>query len=361
MKVVLHIIRFWVGLLFIVSGLLKANDPLGLSYKMQEFFEVFQLHFMNGLALPFSLAMNVAEVVAGVALILYWNPKWVLRFLLVLILFFTFLTGYAVFSGKIKTCGCFGDCVPLTAMQSFIKDLLLLFAVLLLIFSHFKGWLKASNYIAINWLIASAIITSLFQWYVLHYLPVLDCLPYKTGNHIPTLMQPSKDAVPDSVIIEFTYLKNGKEVSFSATDFPDDFDSSYIFLGRKDKIVREGKGGPVIKDFYLTSVLDTDTTSAVLALQEPIWLLVVKENLEESWWKTQFPSILKDFEVNGQNYFVVSSNWESLQNYVRANHLLKADATLIKTMSRTNAVWYKLQAGKIMAKKPISSQVLAPL
>lgn len=355
MKVTLHIIRFLVGLLFIVSGLLKANDPLGLSYKMQEFFEVFQLHFLNDFALPFSLVMNVAEVVAGVALVLYWNPKWVLRFLLVLILFFTFLTGYAVFSGKIKTCGCFGDCLPLTAMQSFTKDLLLLFAILLLIFSHVKGWLKASNYAAINWLIATAILTSLFQWYALQYLPALDCLPYKKGNHIPTLMQPSKDAVPDSVVIEFTYLKNGKEVSFSASQFPSDFDSSYIFIGRKDKIVRQGKGGPVIKDFYLTSVLDTDTTSAILGLNEPIWLLVVKENLEEKWWKNEFSSIAASFEKKGRKYFVVSSNWESLQPYVRANHLLKADATLIKTMSRTSAVWYELLAGRIISKKPISS------
>ena len=355
MKFILHIIRFLVGLLFIVSGLLKANDPLGLSYKMQEFFEVFQLHFMNGLALPFSLAMNVAEVVAGVALILYWNPKWVLRFLLALILFFTFLTGYAVFSGKIKTCGCFGDCVPLTAMQSFIKDLLLLFAILLLIFSHVKGWLKASTYTAINWLIASAILTALFQWYVLRYLPLMDCLPYKKGNHIPTLMQPSKDAVLDSVVVEFTYLKNDKEVSFLATEFPDDFDSTYIFVGRKDKVVREGKGGPVIKDFYLTSVLDTDTTFAILSFNEPIWLLVIKDNPEESWWKNDFPSAVKTFEQRGMNYFVVSSNWESLQTYVRVNHLLKADATLIKTMSRTNAVWYELQAGKIISKKSIFS------
>lgn len=355
MKIFFHIVRFLVGFLFILSGLLKANDPLGLSYKMQEFFDVFQIHFMNGLALPFSLAMNVAEVVAGVALVLYWNPKLIVRFLLALIIFFTFLTGYAVFSGKIKSCGCFGDCVPLSAMQSFIKDIVLLIAILLLIFFQTKGWLKVSKEVSINWLILSAILTSLLQWYVMQYMPVIDCLPYKIGNHIPILMQPSKNATPDSIVIEFTYLKNNKEVKFLATDFPIDFDSSYTFISRKDKVVKEGKGGPVIKDFFLTSVLDTDTTNAILSIENPVWLLVIKDNPNESWWKNEFAEIVKSMESKSRNYFVITSNWESLLPYVRSNHILKADATLIKTLSRTSAVWYELQSGKIISKKPISS------
>src|SRR6478735_4164733 len=132
MKTVLLIIRWIVGLLFIFSGLIKANDPLGLSYKMQEFFEVWGIHSLNDLTLPLAIIMNVFEIVAGVAVLIGWQMKIFSWLLLLLIVFFTFLTAYALFSGKIKTCGCFGDCLPLTPAQSFGKDIFLLVLILVL-------------------------------------------------------------------------------------------------------------------------------------------------------------------------------------------------------------------------------------
>src|SRR6266567_9281460 len=125
----LLLVRWIVGLLFIFSGLIKANDPLGLSYKMQEFFEVWGLQNLNNYTLAFALVMNVFEVLAGVAVIIGWRMRLFSWLLLLLIIFFTFLTGYALFSEKIKTCGCFGDCIPLTPLQSFIKDLVLLLLI----------------------------------------------------------------------------------------------------------------------------------------------------------------------------------------------------------------------------------------
>src|SRR6201746_55580 len=131
-KNTLLVIRWIVGLLFIFSGLIKANDPLGLSYKMQEFFEAWNWYSLNDYTLVLSLIMNVFEVLAGIAVIIGWRMKLFSWLLLLLIIFFAFLTGYAVFSGKIKTCGCFGDCLPLTPVQSFIKDLILFVLILIL-------------------------------------------------------------------------------------------------------------------------------------------------------------------------------------------------------------------------------------
>ena len=139
MKRVLTIIRWLVGLLFIFSGLVKANDPLGLSYKMQEFFEVWGWNGFHDYTLSLSLIMNTFEIGAGVAVIVGWQQKLVNWLLLLLIIFFSFLTGYALLSGKIKTCGCFGDCLPLTPAQSFGKDLVLLLLILVLFFSTTVG------------------------------------------------------------------------------------------------------------------------------------------------------------------------------------------------------------------------------
>src|SRR5882762_11516497 len=132
MKSLINIARFIVGVLFIFSGLIKANDPLGLSYKMQEFFEVWKFHWLDNFTLLFSIVMIVFEIVAGVAILLGWRMKLFSWLLLLLIIFFSFLTGYAYLSGKIKECGCFGDCIPLTAGESFMKDILLLVLILFL-------------------------------------------------------------------------------------------------------------------------------------------------------------------------------------------------------------------------------------
>src|SRR5258707_12700107 len=132
MKMLISIVRNLVGILFIFSGLIKANDPLGLSYKMQEFFEVWGWHGLNDYTLSLSVLMIDFEIIAGVAVLVGWRMKLFSWLLLLLIIFFTFLTAYAVFSGKIKECGCFGNCIPLTAGESFAKDLLLLILILFL-------------------------------------------------------------------------------------------------------------------------------------------------------------------------------------------------------------------------------------
>src|ERR1700761_9121625 len=132
MKQLLAVTRGLVGILFIFSGLVKADDPLGLSYKMQEFFEVWNFHWLDNYTLTFSLIMIVFEIIAGVAILVGWRMKLFSWLLLLLIIFFSFLTGYAYLSGKVRECGCFGNCIPLTAGQSFTKDLILTALILFL-------------------------------------------------------------------------------------------------------------------------------------------------------------------------------------------------------------------------------------
>src|SRR3954471_451096 len=171
MKIFISAIRIIVGVLFIFSGLIKANDPMGLSYKTQEFFEVWGLSFLDNFTLAFALLMNAFEIVAGVAVLLGWRMKLFSWLLLLLIIFFTFLTGYALFSGKIKTCGCFGDCIPLTAKQSFIKDLVLL--VLIVFIFIFKNSIRPlfSRAVSTSLIALTVLFCIISQWYVLKHLP----------------------------------------------------------------------------------------------------------------------------------------------------------------------------------------------
>src|SRR5882757_4040435 len=220
MKLLVNLARIIVGVLFIFSGLIKANDPLGLSYKMQEFFEVWGWNFLNDYTLSFSVLMIAFEIIAGVAVLLGWHMKLFSWLLLLLIIFFTFLTGYAVLSGKIRTCGCFGDCIPLTANQSFTKDLILT-ALILFIFryrSRIQPLFKPKLSIAL--LLATTVFSFASQALVLKHLPVVDCLPYKVGKNIPAQMKVPPGSVPDSTVITFVYSKQGKEVEFTSDKFP---------------------------------------------------------------------------------------------------------------------------------------------
>jgi len=175
MRLLINFFRYFVGFLFIFSGLIKANDPLGLSYKMQEFFEVWGWQQFNATTLWLSISMNVLEIVAGFALIIGWQVKWVMRLLLALIVFFTFLTGYAFLSGKFKSCGCFGDCLPLSPLQSFLKDVLLaLIIILLIVKQNFLAPILTTKKL---WyaLFTVTFLSLGIQLYALKYLPFIDC------------------------------------------------------------------------------------------------------------------------------------------------------------------------------------------
>lgn len=358
MKIFISFIRAVVGLLFIFSGLIKANDPLGLSYKMQEFFEVWNVHFLNTYALSFSLIIITFEIVAGCALLLGWQKKVFLWLLLLLTIFFSFLTGYALFSSKIKTCGCFGDCIPLTAQQSFIKDIALLILVSVLFL--YKRYIKSifNPLVTIVILLFITVSMVLLQRYVLKHLPIVDCLPYKKNNHLPTLMQPSASALADSIVITFTYIKNQKTIEFTANQFPEDFnDSIYRFVKRYDKIVRKGSNEAVIRDFTLNSVYDgNDSTQALLQYPGNLLILFMQQaSISDDWLKNieELNSLLK--KCPNSMLIIATSNINQVNDIIYNQlhiypSVFKCDATIIKAIARANPTLYLLKKGRIIDK-----------
>ena len=175
LSISLRIISILVGVLFIFSGLIKANDPSGLAYKMGEFFEVWAkegylpgiMLRLNDFSLLFSVIMIAFEIVAGVALIIGYRFRLFAFLILLLTIFFTFLTGYALFSGHIKECGCFGDCIRLQANESFMKDLILLALLLILVF--YRNYLTDvfKPKIGMMLMVLSLAFSLGFQWYTL--------------------------------------------------------------------------------------------------------------------------------------------------------------------------------------------------
>ena len=115
MKILDNFLKYFVGILFIFSGLIKVNDPIGTSIKLKEYFEVFASDFAPffKVFIPYTLVLAVLvvvlEVVLGIALLLHYRMKLTSWLFLLLIAFFTFLTFYSAYFNKVTECGCFGD------------------------------------------------------------------------------------------------------------------------------------------------------------------------------------------------------------------------------------------------------------
>jgi uncharacterized membrane protein YphA (DoxX/SURF4 family) len=356
MKLLISIVRALVGILFIFSGLIKADDPLGLSYKMQEFFEVWNFHWLDHFTLAFSLLMIVFEIVAGVAILLGWRMKLFSWLILLLMIFFTFLTAYAYLSGKVRECGCFGDCIPITAGVSFTKDLVLLLLVFFLFLVRYEIRPVLSPAGSIGVLILATLASFAIQWYVLVHLPIVDCLPYKVGNNIPEKMKIPPGALPDSTVITMVYDRNGTKLEFDAAHFPKDFDSTYHFVSRYDKVVREGNAVPAIKDFVLTTGEGLDTTQDLLAAKGYKLLQFVKELDETHPADQKFSVILTMAKARHIPVTFITGDYDNLVARVQQQGIaadvtiLKCDATAIKTAARANPTLYLLKGGTILAK-----------
>lgn len=223
MKYLVAICRFLVGVLFIISGLIKLNDPMGFSFKLQEYFSegVLNLPFLEPAALYIALVLVIIEVLLGVMLLFGFKPKLTVWSLVAMIVFFTFLTWYSAYFNKVTDCGCFGDAVKLTPWQSFSKDVVLLVLILILVagIKYIKPLfpsLMNTVLIMISFLACIA-----FGNHVLNHLPVKDFRPYKIGANIEDGMHVPEGAPKAIFEYSWKFNVNGKEkVVVTNGDYP---------------------------------------------------------------------------------------------------------------------------------------------
>jgi hypothetical protein len=285
-----------------------------------------------------------------VAVIVGYQKKLVNWLLLLLIIAFTFLTGYALFSGKIKTCGCFGDCIPLTSDQSFMKDLALLVLIVFLIVASKKYNHSVSNLRSFIIVLFGLIGSIALQFYVLKYLPIVDCLPFKQGNNIQQQMQTPAGAIPDSFAMHFIYRKSGKEINFDQNHFPADFDSSYIYVDRKDELVKKGNGLKApISLFSLNTESDVDTTA--LLFETPKYVMILGKDFDKY---LEWERAIKNIEDNCAKYKIpivfVTADAKTASEKILNIPILKCDATVLKTAARVTPTVFLMEGAEIRRK-----------
>lgn len=354
MNAIILIIRVLVGALFIFSGLIKLNDPVGTGIKLEEYFEVFGTTFLIPASTFFSVFQSVLEVVLGVALLIQYQMKRLIWVLLGLIIFFTFLTFYSGYTGKVTDCGCFGDAIKLTPWESFTKDIILLFMILILFFKRnaFRELLtKKAGFVVVT---ASCVISLFIAIYAIRHLPFIDFRPYKVGSNIPELME-----IP-TLNLKYRYIfeKDGKSYEFD--NWQNDTTYQYkelLTLNEDGKVLSQGEldkmSQPKITDYSVRND-EGDFTQATFEGKK---LLIVINDVDKTNTKNieKIVALVKHLEGMGIEPMVLTSTDEPAYDVFRHKVQLAvpyyfSDATVLKTMVRSNPGLILMQNGTVIGK-----------
>jgi len=356
MKYILWLIRIIVGALFIFSGLIKANDPLGLSYKMNEFFDVWNMGFMVPYSLTLSVLMIGFEIIAGIGLLLGAAFRAFSFLLLLLTLFFTFLTAYVYLTDKIKECGCFGDCIKISNAETFWKDVVLTILVIILFVYRKKVQPLFNGKITFALMTLTVVFAFATQWYTLNYLPYYDCLAYKNGANIWEKMQAPPGSTPDVYKTMMIYEKDGKQQEFDETNYPWQ-DTTWKFVDSKSTLVQKGNADPAIKDFVLNDYTGNDLTEGILKQPGYTFLLYVKDVKKASRENIErLQSLVTTANQLNIPFYVLSSSAQSDADKFAAEYKLQGaqwliiDGTVSKTAMRSNPGLMLLKEGTIQNK-----------
>jgi hypothetical protein len=356
MKALVKICIFLVGALFIFSGFVKADDPLGFSYKLQEYFEAFGPAWKWAIPFSFPLAcfIPVLEMILGFMALIGSFKKFTLWMLFLMDLFFTFLTFYTAHYNKVLECGCFGDAISMTPWVTFWKDvvILIIIGIIALGNKHYTPVLPkmVQNGALVIFILGSAS----FSWYCYNYLPVIDFRPYKVGTDIKKDMK----GIDDVVKYHYTLINKQTKEKKEFDKFPDNYQATWDFdtSGTRTEILKKGIPAKIF-DFNIVSLDGNDYTDSVLS--NPNYnLLLVSSTITDANTSPETIKKINDLYAecvkNHIKFMCLTASGEGdINTYKQKNHaeypFLNTDDTQLRTMIRSNPGLVMLKAGIVIA------------
>lgn len=348
--------RVLLGLVFTFSGFVKIIDPLGTTYKIEDYLHAFGGVFisLDVLAFPAAMCLVTLEFVLGLALLLHVKPKATPFIVLAFMLAMTPLTLYLALYNPITDCGCFGDAIVLSNWATFWKNVLLCL-LLIPVFADYKNIHPIYTSPAEWGLTAILLAISLsISTYCLRHLPLFDFRPYKVCADIPALMEIPDDAPRPEYDVTLVYEKDGKQQDFRLEDYPRN-DTTWHFVTQKSVLVSKGYEPP-IHDFSLVTMDDglEDITDDILSSREPVALLIMYD-----LYNTNHRVLNKNLDLlkqrHGKLYAVTGSGVQATEQFIAAHQgwdipFLTCDPVTLKTIVRANPGVIVLQRGRIIEK-----------
>jgi len=309
MKILVQISRLLVAITFIFSGFVKLVDPLGSTYKFEEYFgyDVLNMEFLIPYTLPFAILLILAEIMLGVMLLVGFLPKLTSWSLLGIIIVFLFLTWYSAYFNKVTDCGCFGDAVKLSSWGTFYKNIVLVLFIFLLVLKHeFIKPLFSLNFA--KWSTFLSFFVFLFiAYHVLVHLPIIDFRPYAVGKNIPEGMK---------------------------------------YVGDEE---------PPIHDFFLETLEGKDLTDQILMTDNVLLVVAYDLNKSDREGFLKVKKITDEALKNGYLVYVLTSSMAEDYDIIRKEfnlnfELLFCDGTTLKTIIRANPGIITLKNGTVKGK-----------
>jgi len=394
--------RTLVGSLFIVSGLIKANDAMGFSFKLGDYFapDVLDIPFLVEYTYPMALVICIAEIMLGLATLVGAKMNLTAWSLLLMILFFDGLTFYSAYFDKVTDCGCFGDALKLTPWQSFFKDIALT-VLILIVFVNRKITKYQSrqensrifpialllvglfSYFVLHWLfplyftlalillvrfvnkfilkenreLSLAFLTFVtcfaFSYHTYSHLPIRDYRPYAVEKNIANDMTLPEGAIADVYEDLWKYDVSGIVQEFKTEDKPWDIEGA-VFVDRETTLLVKGDEPP-IHDFSIESDYIGDLTDSVLQAKNAVLVIMYDLTKSDDQALLKVERIYQDLKGEELVFAAMSATTENQMLEISERLSLTfpfyfTDETTLKTIIRSNPGILWLREGTIIAK-----------
>ena len=360
-RIIAGICRTLLGVVFIFSGVVKAIDPLGTVYKIEDYLKAFGGFFTDLLPLAEVAAWGliVLELLLGVCMLLNVRTQWTAWIALIFYCVMTPLTLYIALTNPVSDCGCFGDAIVLTNWQTFWKNVVLIILAIILIVLRksvrelWQAWME--GVIAL----ATILLAIAFMGWTKNHLPIKDFRPYKIGNHLPTLMEYPEDAEQDQYEISLVYAQNGVEQTFTVENYPKG-DSTWTYVRTDTKLIKKGYEPP-IHDLEIVNAEGEDLTWDILEGEEPVTLVVMYDLQKAD--KKQMDKVMRllgDEAIGlegeeAKGYILTGSGTDeiisfSLEYPALSECICTCDPVTLKTIVRANPGVVVLQNGVVIDK-----------
>ena len=372
-SILVNLSRTLLALTFIFSGFVKAIDPLGSQYKIAEYLEAAQLsaYIPDWAQLILSVGLSAIEFTLGVMLLLAIRRRLASKLSLIMMVVMTLVTLWLTVSNPIQDCGCFGDAIHLTNTQTFIKNLILLTAAIILAcwpLYQVRFVSKTNQWIAFYFTIVFIVTASTLS---LYHLPIFDFRPYYIGQNIKKGMEIPKGAKLTTYKTTFICEKNGVTKEFTENDYPYN-DSTWVFKDTHQEILEKGYEPP-IHDFSITDEkTGEDLTDSILTKDGYTFLLIapVLERADDSNFG-EIDAIYEYAKENGYGFYGLTASTDKAVKHWRditgAEYpFYTTDGTTLKTIIRSNPGLVLLYKGTIINKwshndLPKQAELNAPL
>jgi len=352
----LQISRLLFGAVFVFSGFVKAIDPLGSTYKIEDYLRTFGGFFesMADYAFPLAIALSTIELLIGLNLIFKIQMNLTSILGLIFMIVMTPLTLYIAIKNPVTDCGCFGDALVISNWATFFKNIVLISLIILILVyqTKFRPFLSLKvQQIGTVTFIAAGILLSIYSY---RHLPMIDFLPYKTGVNIPKAMEIPENAPSDVYKTNFIYEKDGVQKEFTLENYPKN-DSSWVFVDQKTELISKGYKAP-IHDFSIMNAQFDDITQQVLNFPGQTYLFIMYD-LNETSVKgaKEAEKIYQKYMKAGIKCIALTGSSDAdVQKFKDKTDVTftfwKTDPTVLKTMIRANPGLILLKKGTIQGK-----------